>query len=181
MWTRALTKIENGSLADPEVVNLNFEYLDEQITDTAAKIYTNNTSLESKIATLSDNTNKQIEDLTEQLTGGITENITDLNKNITSINTKINNIFDIIAPNYTAGFAISSGWKATKCGYVSWNSGTAGNGTTRRIYINGIEVGFHSYYKYGDSHRIQYMVRKGDVITFESGTSAKFFPCRGGI
>lgn len=177
----ALTKIEFGSLADPDVVNNNFEYLEEMITDTSAKIYTNNASLESKISTLSNSTDQKIQNLSDQVTGGITDDITDLNKDITSINTKLNNIFDIIAPNYKAGFDIASGWTATKSGYVNWYSGAAGNSTTRKLYVNGIEVGHHNYYKYGDPHRIQFMIRKGDVITFESGTSAKFFPCRGGI
>lgn len=46
----ALTKIEFGSLADPEIVNNNFEYLDEKITDASSKIYNNNTSLESMVS-----------------------------------------------------------------------------------------------------------------------------------
>ena len=46
----ALTKIEFGSLADPEIINNNFEYLDEKLTDTSSKIYTNNSSLESMIS-----------------------------------------------------------------------------------------------------------------------------------
>lgn len=45
----ALTKIEFGSIADPEVINNNFEYLDEKLTDTSSKIYTNNSSLESMV------------------------------------------------------------------------------------------------------------------------------------
>lgn len=45
----ALTKIEFGSLADPEIVNNNFEYLDEKITDASSKIYINNANLESLI------------------------------------------------------------------------------------------------------------------------------------
>ena len=45
-----ITKIEFGSIADPEVINNNFEYLDEKLTDTSSKIYTNNSSLESMIS-----------------------------------------------------------------------------------------------------------------------------------
>lgn len=44
-----ITKIEFGSIADPEVINNNFEYLDEKLTDTSSKIYTNNSSLESMV------------------------------------------------------------------------------------------------------------------------------------
>ena len=177
----ALTKIINGTLADPEVVNENFEYLEEMITDTAAKIYTNNTSLESKFSTLSNSLNSKIDDFSDAISGDITTDINNLKNNVSDINNKVTNIFNIIAPNYQAGYEISSGWVAQKCGYVNWYSGAAGDGTTRRLYINGVEVGFHSYYKYGDPHRIQYMISKGDVVTFESGTTAKFFPCKGGI
>lgn len=46
----AITKIEFGSIADPEVINNNFEYLDEKLTDTSSKIYTNNSSLESMVS-----------------------------------------------------------------------------------------------------------------------------------
>lgn len=64
----ALTKIEFGSLADPEIVNNNFEYLDEKITDASSKIYNNNADLESLI-------NSQISTTFTQLSTKITENI----------------------------------------------------------------------------------------------------------
>lgn len=48
----ALENIENGTLADAEVVNGNFEYLDDRITDTVSKIYANNSNFESRLTNL---------------------------------------------------------------------------------------------------------------------------------
>ena len=99
---------------------------------------------------------------------------------VEDVSERVDDIFSVIAPNYSAGFNINSGWTATMSGYINWNCGVAGDHSTRRLYINGAEVGYHSYYKYGDSLNFQFMVRKGDLISFEQGTTAKFFPCRGG-
>lgn len=63
----SIVEIQNGSLADPEVVNDNFKYLDDKIKDTENKIYTNNSGLESKISTLSNNINGMIFDALESL------------------------------------------------------------------------------------------------------------------
>lgn len=177
----SVEKIRFGSLADPDIINQNFSFIEDLINETTAKIYTNNSSLESKISTLDNSINKQVKDLSDKLTGGITEDISNINSNISQINTRINSIFDIIAPNYQAGYEIPSGWTAPVSGYVNWYSGEAGDRSTRRLYINGVEVGYHHYFKYADPHRMQFMVHRGDSISFETGTSAKFFPCRGGV
>lgn len=72
----SLENIEYGSLASSEVVNNNFEYLDERITDTANKIYSNNANLESKIANLNSSLTNTKNDLDSK--------ITEANKNLTS-------------------------------------------------------------------------------------------------
>ena len=63
----ALVPIEYGSLASSEVMNDNLEYLDERITEVSAEIYSNNSSLESKIDTLNISMNNSIEALEEQI------------------------------------------------------------------------------------------------------------------
>lgn len=174
----SLEEIRNGSLADPDVINNNFKYLDDRITDAENKIYTNNANFESKISTLNNNINLNNKNLDEKIKS-INEDISSVENNLSSTNEKLTNIFNIIAPNYTKEFSISSGWVATTNGYVSWYSGHNDN-SQGYLWINGIEVSYHSSYKYTDPHRIQYMVSKGDVITFSGkGCSAKFFPCKG--
>lgn len=71
----ALTEIEYGSLASSEVMNNNFEYLDNKITDvsenlisTAAAINSNIATINSSMAALSEELNKSIEDLNTDLT-----------------------------------------------------------------------------------------------------------------
>lgn len=70
----SLEEILNGTLADPEIVNNNFNYLDERITDTVSKIYTNNSNFESKLSNVQNYLNSQI------------------NSNITTINNRIDTV-----------------------------------------------------------------------------------------
>lgn len=71
----ALTEIEYGSLASSEVMNNNFEYLDEKITDvsesltsTAAAINSNIATINSSMASMSETLSQSIEDLGTNLT-----------------------------------------------------------------------------------------------------------------
>ncbi len=71
----ALTEIEYGSLASSEVMNNNFEYLDNKISDvsetltsTAATINSNIATINSSMATMSEELNQAIEDLDSDLT-----------------------------------------------------------------------------------------------------------------
>ena len=71
----ALTEIEYGSLASSEVMNNNFEYLDEKISDvsenltsTVATINSNLATINSSMASMSDELNQAIEDLDSDLT-----------------------------------------------------------------------------------------------------------------
>ena len=64
----ALTEIEYGSLASSEVMNNNFEYLDNKISDVSgnlssnvATINANIATVNSSISTMGDNLNKSIE------------------------------------------------------------------------------------------------------------------------
>lgn len=181
----ALTKIEFGSLADPDVVNNNFEYLEEMITDTSAKIYTNNTSLESKISTLSSNLNEKIDDLNDQVLGGVETDISTINKEISNINTKISKILTGIAPNFTAGKAITDNtdFTAPSCGWVYW-SGSTGQGPIY-LSVNGKNVLTVGAFGSKDTTlcTLPIYVTKGDVVRTTSSAylGAVFYPCKGGF
>ena len=58
-----LEKILRGSIATSDILNNNFDYLDERITDTVSKLYTNNSSFDSKIATVNTNLSSQVDKL----------------------------------------------------------------------------------------------------------------------
>ena len=86
-----------------------------------------------------------------------------------------------IFPNYEAGYGVSSGFKCPSYGWISWYSGQ-NDRSSAYLYVNGIEVGYHSSYKYTDPHRVMYPVRKNDVVTISDngkGSSMKFIPCMG--
>jgi microcystin-dependent protein len=85
----------------------------------------------------------------------------------------INNIY---LPDYPKTYSISSGFVAPSNGWIDWWSG-ASDGGTSALYIDGIEVGLHSSYKYTDPHKVQYVVAKGSSVTFSGkGCSASFTP-----
>lgn len=69
-----LTEIQYGTLADPQVVNDNFTYLENRITDTVSKIYTNNSNFESSVINLKN-----------YLEGSISVNIRAVNTSIDNV------------------------------------------------------------------------------------------------
>lgn len=143
-------------------INDNFNYLKDNISDVNEDFISLKEELEAKIVTLNTQIEAQLATFQEKL------------------NTAIKNLPDYV-PDYSNGIDIKTGWAATSTGWVNWNGGQAGDKSTRYLYINGVVVGQHSYYKYGDNYRCQFLVAEGDVITFGSGTSAKFFPCKGEV
>lgn len=164
---------EAGNKAKAEEVNENFQAVSDKLEEQA-----------NNILTVKANLNAQIESLNTSITNSNEE----VNKKFETVNDSLGNlsdgvasIFEKIAPKYSSGININNGWIATNYGWINWNSGAIGDGSTARLCINDVEVGLHSYYKYGDVQRLQYMVSKGDKVTFTNKTSAKFFPCKGDV
>lgn len=173
----SLEEIRNGSLADPSIVNKNFEYLDDRITDTANKIYTNNASFDSKIATLSNNiTNldtKMKNDISEQ-----SKKIDNMNTNVTKLQS---NITSAIVPDYSKGVgagnnyvAPSNGWLRCMANIESYQS---------HVRINGVVVfaiepmwlkDWSGWHVYG-----MVFIGKGQKVTLDGNATATFYPCVG--
>lgn len=106
-----------------------------------------------------------------------------LQNNINTLNTQLNtintNLKTYYLPNYSAGFSISSGWTATKDGWVNWNASKVDDGGTSTLSVNNVAVGYHYHYKYRNDYYCQILVSKGDKITITGKISAKFYPCKG--
>lgn len=151
-------------------VNSNFQYLLDRISDNAETL---RTYLEQQIGMINSNIDSKISTLNVK--------IDNLSSKLDSTITNLSKIYTAIAPNYAKGVNISSGWTANNNGWINWNGSTIGDGTTAKLYINGIEIGLHSYYKYGDAFKTQFFINKGEKVTFTKGTSAVFYPCKGGL
>lgn len=173
----SLEEIRNGSLADPSVVNKNFEYLDDRITDTANKIYTNNASFDSKIATLSNNiTNldtKMKNDISEQSKriDGMKTDVTKLQSNITSA----------IVPNYSKGVGAGNGYVAPSNGWLRCAAHI--ERYQSHVRINGVVVfaiepmwlkDWSGWNVYG-----MVFIGKGQTVTLDGNATATFYPCVG--
>ena len=171
----ALERITNGSLADPEVVNNNFDYLDDRITDTANRIYTNNAQFESQIATLNsalstnvNNLNSTINNLDEELNG----EISNLSDNLDTLSARS------IAPNYSAGSQVPNGYVAQQDGWLRCTARIDSYGS--HVYINGVSVhgGWPTWLKDWSGWCFESMVpiAKGQTVTFDGNAYAYFFP-----
>ena len=174
----ALTKIEFGSLADPEIINDNFEYLEEQIIETSSKIYDNNASLESLITS-------QVLTLTNDLnstTKTLQESIDKLGETDKTHEESMADIYNKMSPDYTKGVDVEypvadSKWTAPSYGvYITSVRGR----TNSQLYINDILTAFMFNTAY-----CQFIipVSKGDVLhwsqTAITVSSSMFYPYKG--
>jgi hypothetical protein len=89
-------------------------------------------------------------------------------------------ILAAVAPDHNNPVNISSGYTATKYGWINWYvfSGGLYNG---KIYINGVVYGvcFNTYGDRTGGGNAFIFVRPGDVVTFGRSTGATFIPCQG--
>lgn len=176
----ALTKIEFGSLADPEIVNNNFEYLDEKITDASSKIYNNNADLESlinsQVLTLTNNLNNTVETLNTE--------IESVEKSIENTNNSLKSVTSFLTPNYTKAVSFTSqSYTAPSDGvyYCSFHYNEARPATCT---INGTQVA--AYWDYEGEGGVvtspfTFIVSKGDVIKWSHAgvRHGRFVPFKG--
>lgn len=78
----ALTEIEYGALASSEVMNNNFQYLDDRISSVAETVTSNNAGVSSNIASI----NSTISSMSEELNTDIEEIGEDIDDITTSLN-----------------------------------------------------------------------------------------------
>ena len=156
---------EEGDTIYASETNANNQALLSALTDNAAQVQS---YVEGEIASIKSN----VASVQATLQNGITS----LNEALTSLK---EGLFYAISPDYSKGTGIGSGAKISKAGWVNWNGGQIGDSSTAQMWINGVGVGYHSYYKYGDSYKTLFFVNKGDTVKFTGGTSVVFYPCKG--
>ena len=166
----ALERIEYGSLASSELMNNNFEYLDNRISSLAETQSSNVSSIYSSLANMSNTFSEQNEDLASD--------VSDLEDYAQSIRHDFNS--QNHAPDYAKGIGISLPYTATKNGYVY--AGVDGIDSTRYVYVNNRIV--HGHCGYSGGYLVYsgslFRVNRGDTVTCSrTHGNYYFYPMRG--
>lgn len=82
---------------------------------------------------------------------------------------------DIMLPDYSRTYGIPSGFVATESGWLSWYPREGDRGTSA-LYVNGVTISSVYHYKYRNDRNYNFIVKKGDTITFTSNSSVNFVP-----
>lgn len=145
----ALEELENGTLADAEVVNGNFIYLDERITDTVSRIYTNNSNFESRLTNLQ-----------TYLTSLIDSNIETVNGRIDDVETSVETVDEKVEEITENPYS-----KPTLVPLIDWdNMAFKANVADVRI-INNVTTGIKAY---GGDYSL---LHTGDIYLKENFTN----------
>jgi hypothetical protein len=107
-----------------------------------------------------------------------------LQNSINEMSNKLSSIYDNIAPNYKAGYSISSGWTAPKAGWINARHNQSFDNQYFTLSIDGVvafETGGGGSYSAGDTDNIELFVGKGAQVTFDGSGNKRvtFFPCKG--
>lgn len=165
-----LTHIEYGSLASSGVMNDNFEYLDDRITNVANNLVSGSAAIYSSISSLS----SSFEEQTDALASDISDLSTDLEELTGSFESHNS------APDYDKGITITLPYTAENNGYIY--AGVNGIDAMRYVYVNGKPVHGHCGYSGGYSvySGSVFRVSTDDIVTCDSNMgSYYFYPMKG--
>ena len=177
----AIVDIEAGSKASSQLVNNNFHYLQDLVGQLSLKIDGSESTVDSKIATVKNTLTNQMNDLQTNVNTSIDELETKTSNLENNVDNKLNSIFLAIAPDLSAGVAVSSGFEAPANGWIiailnSYDNYIKGY-VDNVLVIQGTAAGLEG--EAGSS--TFFLIRKGQKLTFSrSGYNAKFYPCLGG-
>ena len=168
----ALTHIEHGSLASSEVMNNNFEYLDNRITTLANNTSSDSSSIYSSIENLSTTLSQKDSELETD--------IDNLETALGEVNDDLEELFG--SPDYLSGISISTFPYTVQCdGYVDITAVNCPGWAY--LYVNDVQVA-GSYYANANAYCYmsgQYKVKEGDIVSTNATVQfAKFFPLRQG-
>ena len=151
----ALEHIEYGSLASSEIMNNNFEYLDNRISSVAEMQATESSNIYSHVANINTNLSQQ----DTNLAADISSLQEDVNTLTNAFNAQNN------APDYSRAIGISLPYTVQNDGYVY--AGVDGIDAHRYVYVNGQIVHGHCGYSGGKSvySGSIFRVSNGDIVT----------------
>lgn len=166
----SLTHIEYGSLASSEVMNDNFEYLDDRVTTVANNLVSTSAGLYSNISGLNSSLSGQIDDLASDLSD-LENNLEELTESFNSHNN---------APDYSRRVGITLPYTVLEDGYVY-----AGvDGTNSIMYVRVNQKAVHGHCGYSGGYNVYsgslFRVSAGDVVTVDKKLgSYYFYPMKG--
>lgn len=166
----ALIDIEYGSLASSDIMNKNFMYLDNRISESSGDINTSISSLLSNIATI----NTRIAELAEDLS----ETITDFTNKIDAFKLKTEILINdsTMVPDWARCSLISqlSGYVVTSNGFVLINPKSNANGN---LTINGSVVALKTRANNYDNaaQLMAFPVKEGDVVSLNIECNNVYF------
>lgn len=164
----SLKTFNEGEYIYASETNSNNQYLLSKLSDNAAQVQT---YVEGEISSIQSN----IASVQATLQGNIDAAKTETSNLKTDIYTKG------FLPNYSAGVSISSGYTATKNGWVYFEGD--GGGGMKRGYVNGKKVFMSAQgVNYHQPCGAMVLIGKGDKVTTSGNFAALiFYPCKGGV
>lgn len=178
----SLNILSNDTIADVSPLNENFEELRVEVNDNDNRITNLRTQTSSSLTTIQNQMTKDKEELLEEIstTGGAKLNV-DLSNIGEEAGTKI---MDIIKPDYTAGYSISSGWQATETGWIYVRHRQSQDDQTITLKIDDVivfQTGGGGGYSGGDVDCVHLFIGVGSTVSFsgKGSTTMMFFPCKG--
>lgn len=186
----SLIEIGTGAEARAQVLNDNFDYLEELISTSVSSLDAkfnsttgNISNITSNLATIQSTLSTATSNISSLSSNKVNK---DLSNATPSATFKANTI-DWLAPNYGAGYSVSSGWTATKAGWIYCEMSSSANYTTK-VLIGGKAVAYN-YQGAGDGRAgalkvgCLAFIAKGQVLTTSvTGSptnSFVFYPCKG--
>jgi hypothetical protein len=150
----------------------------------ASKVNENFELVQTDISEMGQTLNRYVEGEITSVQSNLSSVQATLQENINSVTAKVGAIFSDIAPNYAAGYSISSGFIAPSAGWVACY-GTSGEGSYTTWNADGAEI-FRNDQTRGGGRAGQVVMRsmayveKGSVITRNGeNNTAMFYPCKG--
>ena len=160
-----LTHIEYGSLASSSLVNNNFDYLSDRISEVSNSLTSATASINSNISGINGFLSEQIETLASNIEY-LNSDLQDLRNDFKSQNN---------APDYSRGVGISLPYTVTEDGYVY--AGVSGYDYYDYVYVNEKIVHGHCGYSGGINvySGSVFRVSKGDVVSVGRQMESYYF------
>lgn len=173
----SLIEIKHGTEAKSQVLNDNFDYLEGLIVSSIQGFDSRINSANNNISNITSNMaviQTNLSNTTTTANGKASKDLSDVEPGVKFKET----ILDYIAPDYTAGYSISSGFTAPSAGWCYFRGN---QDTTSTVNVGG--VGIEVSYDSGDGQSrgsLSLFVSKGTTVTaFSNIGVAKFYPCKG--